>query len=116
LRRWIALPDSAAFAVVSEGPLRGYGVIRCSIDGHKIGPLFADDAVVAETLLQALWGSAPGSRACIDIPDATLNPLAERLVHSLGTRELFRTARMDTSGAPVVAENRIFGITTMELG
>jgi hypothetical protein len=116
LRLWIALPDSAAFAVVAEGALRGYGVIRRSVDGHKIGPLFADDAVVAERLLRALWATASGSRVCIDIPDATRNPAAEGLVQLLGTRELFRTARMYTSGEPVVAGNRTFGITTMELG
>jgi hypothetical protein len=116
LRRWIALPDAAAFAVVSARALRGYGVIRRSVDGHKVGPLFADDPATAERLLRALWATAPGSRVCIDIPDDTANPLAGRLVQALSTRELFRTARMYTSGAPAVDGVRIFGITTMELG
>jgi hypothetical protein len=116
LRRWIALPDAHAFAVVAQGVLRGYGVIRRSVDGHKVGPLFADDAATADQLLRALWATAPGSRICIDIPDDTANPAAGRLVQSLGTRELFRTARMYTAGAPVVDGTRVFGITTMELG
>jgi hypothetical protein len=116
LRRWIALPDAHAFAVVSAGGLRGYGVIRRSVDGHKVGPLFADDTATADRLLRALWATAPGSRVCIDIPDTTANPSAGRLVQSLGTRELFRAARMYTSGIPAVDGTRIFGITTMELG
>ena len=116
LRHWIARPDSAAFAVVSGGAVRGYGVIRRSVDGHKIGPLFADNAIIARQLLQALWATAPGSRVCIDIPDATANLAAESLVRPLETRELFRTARMYTSGPPVLAADRIFAITTMELG
>ncbi len=116
LRRWVTLPDSAAFGVVGDGGLRGYGVIRRSVDGHKVGPLFADDRPVAERLLQALWATASGSRVCIDVPDATTNPMAEGLARMFGTRELFRTARMYTRGIPAVASSRVFGITTMELG
>jgi len=116
LRRWIAMPDTHAFTVVAEGVLRGYGVIRRSVDGHKVGPLFADDAAVAGRLLRALWATAPGSRVCIDIPDVTTNPAAEGLVQALGTRELFRTARMYTAGVPAMHAIRTFGITTMELG
>jgi GNAT superfamily N-acetyltransferase len=116
LRRWIALPNSAAFAVVADGALRGYGVIRRSVGGHKIGPLFADNAVVAERLLRALWAMASDEMVCIDIPDGTFNPTAEGLLQPFGTRELFRTARMYTHQMPVLATGRIFGITTMELG
>jgi ribosomal protein S18 acetylase RimI-like enzyme len=116
LRSWIALPDSAAFAVVAGGTLRGFGVIRRSVGGHKIGPLFADDAVVAERLLRALWATAPGEPVCIDIPDGTFNPAAEELLQPFSSRELFRTARMYTHQTPVVAASKIFGITTMELG
>ena len=116
LRRWITLSDSAAFGVVGDGELRGYGVIRRSTDGNKIGPLFADDVRVAERLLRALWATASGSRVCIDVPDTTANPLAEGLAQTFGTRELFRTARMYTRGIPPAASSRVFGITTMELG
>jgi hypothetical protein len=116
IRRWIALPDSKAFAVVQGGTVRGYGVIRPSADGHKIGPLFADDMSTASRLLQALWASAPGSPICIDIPDSSFNALAGEILRPLETRELFRTARMYTRNPPRVAANKVFAITTMELG
>ncbi len=63
LRRWIALPESVAFAVVDERALRGYGVIRRSVDGHKVGPLFADNAVFAGRLLRAS-SRRPRGRGC----------------------------------------------------
>ena len=116
LRRWVALPGSVALAVVDGGTVRGYGVIRPSTEGRKIGPLFADDEDIARRLLRALWSMAPGESICIDIPDATFNASAGELLRPLGTKELFRTARMYTREAPSVAAPKIFGITTMELG
>ncbi len=116
LRRWIALPNSVALAVVVDGTVTGYGVIRPSANGRKIGPLFADDVATARRLLQAFWASAPGAPICIDIPDSTFNALAAEILRPLETQELFRAARMCTREPPPVAAKKIFGITTMELG
>jgi GNAT superfamily N-acetyltransferase len=48
LSRWIRQPKSAALGVISDEGLSGYGVLRACRSGFKIGPLFADDAHVAE--------------------------------------------------------------------
>jgi len=48
--------------------LRGYGTIRRAVDGFKLGPLFADDAAVAEALLGSLLTHAGGAPIYIDIP------------------------------------------------
>ena len=78
--------DSTAFAVVDNGTVRGYGVIR---PGRKaqFGPLFADDASIAQRLLLELWASAPGMPICIDIPDSTFNAAAEEILRPMDTRE-----------------------------
>src|SRR5262245_5403196 len=42
LRSWRVLPESVSLACLREGRLAGYGVIRRSADGFRIGPLFAE--------------------------------------------------------------------------
>jgi hypothetical protein len=115
LRGWLALPESAALGCVREGRLVGYGVIRRSAEGFKVGPLFADDLDVAELLLRALTAEAGGS-FCLDAPEAAENPAAAELVRRAGLTEVFRTARMYTRGRPSVETARVFAITTLELG
>ena len=41
LKRWLALPASHALAVMEDGGMAGYGVIRQCREGHKIAPLVA---------------------------------------------------------------------------
>lgn len=116
LRRWVALPESKALAAWAGGELGGYGVVRRSADGWKVGPLFADGAGVAESLYRGLVSGLPAGDVSIDVPAAESNPEAEALARRLGLRELFRTARMYTRGVPALRARRVFGITTMELG
>ena len=69
-----ALPDAVALGFVRSGRLTGYGVIRPSTDGRKIGPLFADDPATADTLLRCLLASAPGQTVALtsSTPGSTL--------------------------------------------
>ena len=48
LRAWIGAPGHAGCAVVRDGRLAGWGVIRPCRKGFKIGPLVADDRATAE--------------------------------------------------------------------
>jgi hypothetical protein len=116
LRDWLALPESVALGCFREGSLAGFGVVRRSVEGFKIGPLFADDITAAEVLLRGLTAETAGSPFCLDIPDDAENPAAGQLAGRFGMREVFRAARMYTQGRPRVDASRIFGITTMELG
>lgn len=110
LRSWIAQPESAALGVVRDGTLAGFGVARLAVAGYKIGPLFADDAPTAEALLLGL-AKEVGGAVVIDVPDP-----AEPLVQKHGLTEVFRCARMYTRGRPAVADHKVFGITSLELG
>ncbi len=114
LQHWIAQPDALALGYWRDGALRGYGVIRRCGEGCKIGPLFADDAAVAESLYTHLAPFAAGNPLFLDAPEN--NPAAMELVRRHGMTEVFGCARMYLGAAPDLAHERIFGVTTFELG
>lgn len=114
-RHWVAQRGSTALAVRRDGRLAGYGVIRPCRSGHRIGPLFADDAQAAEDLLHALVAPLPaGAGVQIDIP--ALNAPAVALVRAQGLAPVFETARMYAGAVPALPLDRLFGVTSFELG
>lgn len=114
LKTWIALPDALALGCRLGGKLSGFGAIRRCGEGCKIGPLFADDAVVAEALYMHLANFATGGPLFLDVPEN--NPAALELAHRHRMTEVFGCARMYLGPPPVLAHERIFGVTTFELG
>lgn len=114
LERWLAPADRIALAAVAgDGEVRGYGVLRPSVAGHRIGPLFAADPETAATLLRGLGGRA-GGPVSVDVPLA--NESAVALVEELGLRPSFQTARMYRGPDPGLPVDRIYAITTLEVG
>jgi RimJ/RimL family protein N-acetyltransferase len=111
---WIGQADSVALGVVDGGGIRGYGVLRTCHDGYKVGPLFADDARIAEALLDALVARCDGETFVIDVPEP--NQAAVALAQGYGMASVFETARMYTKDAPAIPLARVFGISTFELG
>ncbi|MFB7371488.1 GNAT family N-acetyltransferase [Streptomyces sp. NPDC056222] len=117
LTTWLTTPGHRALARVAHGRLTGYGVVRPAQEEARIGPLFADTPEDAAALLDALSAEARsfGSpRIAIDIPEA--NPIAARLAEERGLEPTFETARMYTGAVRPVARERVFGVTTLELG
>ena len=115
LRCWIGQPGGAAVGFLEGDRLRGYGVLRPCRTGYKIGPLFADDPTIAESLFLALRASAgTGEKIYLDTPAA--NPQAAALAQRHSMRAVFETARMYTKGAPLLPMDRMYGVTTFELG
>ena len=114
LKKWINLPESAAYGFIKDGNLCGYGVIRKSHTGFRIGPLFAENLEVAESLLLSLIGYAEGQPIFLDTPDA--NPQAISLAESYGMKAVFECVRMYTRGIPSQDITQVFGVTTLELG
>lgn len=113
LDAWLDPTLRSCLAYVEDGRVRGYGVIRPCRDGRKIGPLFADDAAIAEALFQALAASGEGP-VFLDLPEP--NAAARALAERHGMTPAFETARMYLGGDPGLPLDRIFGITTFELG
>ena len=90
-------------------------MIRPCRTGHKIGPLFADDAEAAEDLYHALASQVPeGAMVQIDVP--AVHPQALALVRAQGFAPVFETARMYVGTVPSVPMARLFAVTTFELG
>ena len=114
LQVWINQPDSLALGFVKDGLLMGYAVRRQCIEGHKIGPLFADSYQIAEQLFLSLQQDIIGDTIFLDITN--INPAATRLVQNHHMYEVFSTGRMYLKGQPELADDKIFGITTFELG
>jgi len=115
LKRWIDQPRSTALGIMQNRALAGYGVMRVCRSGYKIGPLFADSAVVAERLFLALKAHAPENAPLfLDTPE--VNPAAVDLAKRHNMTPVFETARMYMGKSPDLPLNRLFGVTTFELG
>ena len=114
LRLWIKQPNSAALGVVREGHVVGYGVIRQSYTGFRIGPLNADDEQIAEQLLLALLAFGSDAPVFLDVPDA--NPKAVKLAQRYGMKPVFEIARMYNKEIPNLPINRVFAVTSLEVG
>ncbi len=115
LKHWLAQPGTLALAKQDAGRLAGYGVIRPAHEGHRIGPLFADDADSARQLFLGLCaGVAAGGPVFWDVPE--INPAAVALAHSQGMEMVFEAARMYKGMVPALPMEKIFGTTTLELG
>jgi hypothetical protein len=114
LRAWIAAPGHVGRALMRDGRLAAWGVIRPCRTGCKVGPLVADDRAGAETVLAALLAEARGGQVFLDVP--AVNGQAMALAQTLGLSPVFETARMYTGPIPPLRLERIFGVTTFELG
>ena len=115
LRAWLApSPTRQTEGYFEDGLLRGYGTVRRCVEGWKIGPLFAETPAIAETLLAILVTPAGIDPVFIDVPEP--NGAAVEMVKRLGFTPAFETARMYLGSAPALPLERVFGITTLELG
>jgi ribosomal protein S18 acetylase RimI-like enzyme len=112
LASWIGQHQGRA--IIEAGKLRGFGVIRRCRVGWKIGPLFADNPTYAQTLFAGLAAQAPGEPIFLDVPQP--NAAAVSLAKRYAMTPCFETARMYTAARPELPLERIFGITTLELG
>jgi hypothetical protein len=118
LDAWLTAPGHVARVLVENGAITGYGVLRPCREGAKIGPLFAASEADADLLFRALVTQAPAGPVFLDLPEP--NAAARRLAERHGLAPSFETARMyrvpHRGRAPELPLQRIFGITSFELG
>ncbi|MFO1036879.1 MAG: GNAT family N-acetyltransferase [Geminicoccaceae bacterium] len=114
LAAWLAMPNAKSLALVQDGDLVALGMLRRCRTGCKLGPVYAPDAAIAERLIRALAVEANGAPTSLDVVGR--NDPALKLAQDLGLTVGFETARMYRGPAPTVATDRLFGITTFELG
>lgn len=113
LRVWLNTPGHRALAVLRDGVPAGFGVLRPSQDGARIGPLTAADAASARALFDALIEGQPGP-VFLDLPEP--NAAAVALAEAAGMQPVFETARMYAGQAPAIPLERAFGLASFELG
>lgn len=115
LEAWLRQPGATALGWTRQGKLAGYGMIRPCRSGYKTGPLFAETPEIAECLFTALKARVPGdSPLFLDVPETNRN--AVKLAENHGMEVIFETARMYSGNPPALPLQRIYGITTFELG
>jgi hypothetical protein len=116
LRGWLDAPGHIGSALLRDGRLAAWGLIRPCRSGYKIGPLIADDRAAAETVFAALISAVGrnGAEVFLDIPG--VNREAVALAQGHGLVPVFETARMYTGPIRPLRLDRVFGVTTLELG
>ncbi|WP_299553325.1 GNAT family N-acetyltransferase [Seonamhaeicola sp.] len=114
LKHWLMLPDSKSYKFSENNEIKGFAVIRKVNSGFKIGPLFADHDAIAEALYKACLNSAIGASVYLDIP--VINKGAMDLVKTYNAKYVFECARMYYGKPPKTAIDKVYGITTFELG
>ncbi len=114
LRRWLNQPGAFTLGALSGTSLTGFAVMRPCRTGYKIGPLFADNPVVAENLFLALSAQAPDEIIYLDVPENNLSAVA--MAKRYDMTEVFGCAKMYLGLKPNLPEQQIFGVTSFELG
>jgi hypothetical protein len=74
----------------------------------------AGDRATAEAVLSALLARVGGGEIFLDVPG--INREAVALAHDFGLAPVFETARMYTGAIPPLRLERVFGVTSFELG
>ena len=115
LESWINNSEAVAVGIKDDKKLLGYGVIRKCLTGYKIGPLFADNAKLSEQIFSSLISNLKkGDQFYLDIPET--NEAAVKLVDKYKMEKVFETARMYTGKDPDLPIEKIFGVTSFEIG
>ncbi|MEV5508479.1 GNAT family N-acetyltransferase [Streptomyces orinoci] len=115
LRRWLTADGHTAYVRLRDGRISGYGVIRPAGQGYRIGPLFADSADDAGAVFDALTATLePGHEVSLDIPEP--HAAACAMAQAWGLTAVSHTVRMYHGAAPTTPVERVFGVTTLELG
>lgn len=114
LKLWVQQPESLALGYMKNRKLLGYGMVRKCTVGYKVGPLFADNAKIADELFQQFRTFVGKDKIYLDVPET--NKKAVALAKRYKMKPMFETARMYTKQIPAIQLRKVFGVTTFELG
>lgn len=88
--------------------------MRPCFTGYKIGPLFADNVDIAFEIFNSLCARAGNSPVFLDIPE--INPEALKIAEEFKLKSNFQTVRMYNKTPPNQRVDKVFGVTSFELG
>jgi len=111
---WLTLSGNKTFKYMEDNMLKGFAVMRKVDKGYKICPLFADHSLIAEELYKACLNAAVDEPVYLDIPE--VNKEAQIIIEKYNAEYVFECARMYLGPVPQMEIDKIYGITTFELG
>lgn len=114
LQKWINMSNAEGLAMMDRHELVGYGVIRACLTGYKIGPLFANNFDIALEIYRNLCARVSGLPVFLDVPE--INADAVKLAKMHHMTPVFETARMYTAPPPPQQLEKVYGVTSFELG
>jgi GNAT superfamily N-acetyltransferase len=114
MKPWLRMPGNKMFKYMEDGTLKGFAILRKAQQGNKVCPLFADSGAIAEALYRACLNAVAGEPLYLDIP--VTNTDAVNLVKNYNATYVFECARMYYGKPPAMDINKVFGITSFELG
>lgn len=114
LDHWIRQRGAVVRIAVKGSCIVGFGMLRVCKDAYKVGPLFADSPDIAAAIFAALRANAQGSTIFLDTPEP--NTAAVALATSNDMTPVFETSRIYRGPAPDLPLDRIYGVTSFELG
>jgi hypothetical protein len=113
LEHWLG-PPHRALAIIRDGEISAYGVVRRCRHGFKVGPLFADEMEYAVTMLGQLSAACGFEEIHIDVPE--MNRGFIDILTAARLSSGFETARMYRGKPPKITATGVFGVTSLELG
>ena len=114
LEHWVRQRGAVVRIAVEGSRIVGFGMLRVCKDAYKVGPLFADSPGIAANIFTALRANAQGSTIFLDTPEP--NAAAAALAKANDMTPAFETSRIYRGPAPDLPLDRIYGVTSFELG
>lgn len=114
LETWLSASGHLALGAWNNDVLQGYGVARPCQDGTRIGPLFADDDKIATALFDALVAGSMAGPVYLDVPEP--NDPGQVMARERGLEPVSETMRMYRGASWPLPLEKIYGLTTLELG
>lgn len=117
-----ALERQGSFYIASNdgGKIKGFAMISVCPDGYKLGPIYAANERIAEDLILKLWQYAEersnNKYTSIQIDTTEGNPRAGSIAKKLCFEPVFKTGRMYKGIQPIINEEKIFSLNTLEIG
>jgi hypothetical protein len=111
---WFAASATTPFVYHDRGEVTGFGVIRPSRTGHRIGPLIANTPQVALALYDALTAAHPGEPVCLNCPEP--NAAGRDLARERGLVRTSHTVRMYSQQVRRTGLARCYSIASLAWG
>jgi hypothetical protein len=114
MRRWFTASGVLVATLRHTSGLGAIGALRPCREGFKLGPVLAGTPEDASRVVRSLAAHAHGALVQLDVPEPNAAGLA--IAAELGLEQSFECARMYVGGVPDLPVDRIFGVTSFELG